>query len=183
MVKSSSPNAPSTWLIFLRPRTYASPQTCQHSASSVLAVRISRRVIADFVCRKQHDEWRSRWLPTICQDIFLTNKTFLLQVMYRHVRMIFIVKCVTVTWFFIACAELWWKSMIFIVLSSLETVNDTVQYRYCTFSLSYRLLRIRVKRQNSLPSYVRERDREKVQRILRYTLLLLYLMLVMYYRA
>jgi len=27
------------------------------------------------------------------------------------------------------------KSMIFIVLSSIETVHDTVQYRYCIFSL------------------------------------------------
>ena len=52
MVKSSSPNAPSTWLIFLCPRTHASPQTCHHSASSVLAVRISCRVIAVFVFRK-----------------------------------------------------------------------------------------------------------------------------------
>jgi len=52
MVKSSSPNAPSTWLIFLCPRTHSSTQTCQHSASSVLAVRISWRVIAMFVFRK-----------------------------------------------------------------------------------------------------------------------------------
>jgi hypothetical protein len=65
MVKSSSPNAPSTWLIFLCPRTHASPQTCRHSASSVLAVRISFRVIAVFVFRKQQEEWRSRWPPTI----------------------------------------------------------------------------------------------------------------------
>ena len=64
MVKSSSPNTPSTWLIFLCPRTHASPQTCHHSASSVLAVRISCRVIAVFVFRKQQ-EWRTRWIPTI----------------------------------------------------------------------------------------------------------------------
>ena len=51
--------------------------------------------------------------------------------------------------------------MIFIVLSSLETVRDTVQYRYCIFSLLYRLLRIRLKRQNPLLSYVRERERER----------------------
>jgi len=51
--------------------------------------------------------------------------------------------------------------MIFIVLSSLETVHDTVQYRYCIFSLLYRLLRIRLKRQNPLLSYVRERERER----------------------
>jgi len=49
--------------------------------------------------------------------------------------------------------------MIFIVLSSLKTVHDTVQYRYCIFSLLYRLLRIRLKRQNPLVSYVRERGR------------------------
>jgi hypothetical protein len=41
MVKSSSPKAPSTWLIFLFPRTHASPQSCRYSASSVLAVRIT----------------------------------------------------------------------------------------------------------------------------------------------
>jgi len=50
--------------------------------------------------------------------------------MYRYVRMLFIVKCITITRFFITYAALWWKSMIFIVLSSLETVHDTVQYRY-----------------------------------------------------
>jgi hypothetical protein len=47
--------------------------------------------------------------------------------------------------------------MIFIVLSSLATVHDTVQHRYCIFSLLYRLLRIRLKRRNPLLSYVRER--------------------------
>jgi hypothetical protein len=53
MVKSSSPNTPSTWLIFLCPRTHPSPQTWHRSASSVLAVRISCRVISVFVFRKQ----------------------------------------------------------------------------------------------------------------------------------
>ena len=52
--------------------------------------------------------------------------------------------------------------MIFIVLSSLETVHDTVRYRYCSFSSLYRLLRIRLKRQNPVLSYVREREREKL---------------------
>jgi len=52
MVKSSSPNGPSAWLIFLCARTHASPQTCPHSVSSILAVRISCRVIAEFVFRK-----------------------------------------------------------------------------------------------------------------------------------
>ena len=70
---------------------------------------------------------------------FLTNKIFLLQVMYRYVRTIFVVNCVTITLFFIAYAGLWWKSMIFIVLSSLETLHDTVQYRYRIFSMLYHL--------------------------------------------
>jgi hypothetical protein len=55
------------------------------------------------------------------------------------------------------------ESMIFIVLSSLETVHDTVQYKYCIFSLLCHLLRIRLKRQNLLLSYVRERERSTPQ--------------------
>ena len=35
--------------------------------------------------------------------------------------------------------------------------NIKKKYRYCIFSLLYRLLRIRLKRQNPLLSYVRER--------------------------
>jgi len=79
--------------------------------------------------------------------------------------------------------------MIFIVLSSLETVHDTVQYKYCIFSLLNRLLRIRLKCQNPLLSYVRERERgggeftADVQCSAQYTLLFLYLMLVMSYCA
>jgi len=49
------------------------------------------------------------------------------------------------------------KSMIFVVLSSLETTHDTVHYRYCIFLLLYLLLRIRQKRQNPLMSYGRKR--------------------------
>ena len=90
---------------------------------------------------------------------FLTNKIFLLQVMYRYVRMIFIVKCVKIACFSISYAALWWQSMIFIVLSSLKTVHDTVNYRYCIFSLLYRLLRIRLKHQNPLLTYLREREK------------------------
>jgi len=74
--------------------------------------------------------------------------------------MIFIVKCVRIARFSIAYAALRWKNMIFIVLSYLETVHDTVHYRYCIFSLFYYLLRIRLKRQNPSLSYVRERERE-----------------------
>jgi len=90
------------------------------------------------------------------QRYFLTNKMFFLRVMYRYVHMIFSVKCVIITSFFIVYAALWRKSKIFIVLSSFETVHDTAQYRYCIFSLLYRLLRIKLKRQNPLFSYVRE---------------------------
>ena len=63
--------------------------------------------------------------------------------------------CNSVTFFHCLCRDLM-KSMIFIVLSALETVHDTVQYRCCISSLLYRLLRIRQKRQNPLHSYVRE---------------------------
>jgi len=55
--------------------------------------------------------------------------------------------------------------MISVLLSSPKTVRDTVQYKYCIFSLLYRLLRIRLKRQNPLLSYYereREREREKL---------------------
>ena len=58
-------------------------------------------------------------------------------------------------YFYCLCSALTEK-LDFTVLSSLETVHDTVQYRYCTFSLLYRLLRICLKRQNPLLSYVRE---------------------------
>ena len=76
--------------------------------------------------------------------------------------------------------------MIFIVLSSLETVHDTVQYSYCIFSLLYHLLRIRLKPQTPLLSYIRERERKytvNVQCSVQYTLLLLYLIFVMLYCA
>jgi len=114
---------------------------------------------------------------------FLTNKIFLLQVTYRYMHMILIVKCVTITCFFIA-----WKSMIFIVLSSFETIHVTVQYRCRIFSLLNHLLRIRLKCQNPLLSYIRERERKRkytvnVQCSVQYTLVLLYLMLIMSYCA
>jgi hypothetical protein len=52
-----------------------------------------------------------------------------------------------------------YRFCIFIVLSSLVIVHDTVQYRYSILSLLYRLLRIRLKRQNTVLSFVRERER------------------------
>jgi len=60
--------------------------------------------------------------------------------------------------FFIVCAAL---CVIFIVLSSLETVHDTVKYRYHIFSLLNRLLRIRLKCQKPLLSYVQEKGQCK----------------------
>jgi len=50
MVRSSSPNASSTWLIFLCPRTHASPQTFHHSASSDLTVLCSWHTLIFFYC-------------------------------------------------------------------------------------------------------------------------------------
>jgi len=52
MVKSRNPKAPSTLITFFCPRTHASPQTCHHFASSLLAVRIVCRIFAVFVFRK-----------------------------------------------------------------------------------------------------------------------------------
>jgi len=49
--------------------------------------------------------------------------------------------------------------MIFIVLSPLETVHDTVKYRYSIFSLIYHPLRIKLKCQNPLLSYIRETEK------------------------
>jgi hypothetical protein len=49
--------------------------------------------------------------------------------------------------------------MIFIVLSSFETVHDTVQYRYCILSLLSCLLRVRLKCRDSLLSYIWEREK------------------------
>jgi len=87
--------------------------------------------------------------------------------------------------FFVAYAARCWKSMIFIVMSSLETVHDTVHYRYCIFSLLYRLVRIRLKvRIPYFHTYDRERKYTvNIQRSVQYTLLLLYLMLVISYCA
>jgi hypothetical protein len=82
--------------------------------------------------------------------------------------------------------------VIFIVLLALEAVHDTEQYMYCIFSLVNCLLKIRLKRRNTLLSYVRETERERererkytanVHCIVQCTLLLLYLMLIMSYCA
>ena len=61
----------------------------------------------------------------------------------------------------IAYVVLWWKSINAIVLPSFVTVHDTLQNRECIFSLLYPLLRIRLKRQNPLLSYVRQKERER----------------------
>ena len=85
MVKSSSPNAPSTWLIFLRPRTHAFPQTCHHSASSFLAVRIICALSQCFVQKATRRMEKSVNTHNRLR-YFLTNKIFFLQVMYRYAR-------------------------------------------------------------------------------------------------
>jgi len=51
------------------------------------------------------------------------------------------------------------KKHDFFVLLSLETVHGTVQNRYCISSLLNRLLRISLKPQNPLLSYVRETEK------------------------
>ena len=63
---------------------------------------------------------------------FLTNTIFFITGYVQVLVMIFIVKCVTTTSFFIACAARW-KSMIFLVLSSPETVHDPAQCKNCIF--------------------------------------------------
>jgi hypothetical protein len=92
---------------------------------------------------------------------FLTNKIFFITGDIQVHTYDFHCKMCNNNTFFIACVALWWKSVIFIVLSSTETVYDTVQYRYCIFSLLNRLLRTRLKRQNPLLSYVQEKERER----------------------
>jgi len=49
--------------------------------------------------------------------------------------------------------------MIFIVLSSLETVHDTVKYRYCIFFIALSSLEDWAKKLESL-TFVRTRERE-----------------------
>jgi len=65
--------------------------------------------------------------------------------------------CMEKHYFYCLCTALMEKHD-FIFLSSFETVHDTVQYRYCIFSLFCHLLRIRLKRLNPLLSYIRERE-------------------------
>jgi hypothetical protein len=89
---------------------------------------------------------------------FLSNNIFLLQVMYRCVSMIFIVKCV-IMFSHCLCSALKEKHDFY---CSVTPWNCTW---YCTvlalyFSLLYHLLRNRLKCQNPLLSYVRERERE-----------------------
>jgi len=138
MVKSSSPNVLSTWLIFLSPCTHASPQTCHHSTSNVFGVRISYRVIIVFVFRKQIRRMEKSVNTDNRLRYFLTNKIFLLQVMYRYVHMILTVKCVTTTRFFIAYAALSWKSMNFycFIIPWNCTWYCTVQVPYFFIALS-----------------------------------------------
>jgi len=139
MVKSSSPNAPSTWLIFLCPHTHASPQTCYHSASSILAVQISCCIHYRSVCVQKATRRMEKLVNTDNRlGYFLTNKIFLLQVMYRYVHMIFTVKCVTITCFFYClCSSLMEKHDLHCsVISWNCTWYCTVQVLYFFIALS-----------------------------------------------
>ena len=51
------------------------------------------------------------------------------------------------------------KAMIFIVLSSLETVHDTVQYKYCIFFIALSSLEDYAKTSESL-TFIRTRERQ-----------------------
>jgi len=154
-------------------------RTCLHSASSVLAVRISFRVFAVFVFgkplftvimapkRKSSDAGSASKPKRIRDVLSITEKVKNLDMVeIKKIVMRGLTSCMARTKHttFIAYAALWWKSMIFIVLSSIGTVNDTVQYRYCIFSLLYRLLRIMLNRQNPLLSYVPERKNAHCKR-------------------
>jgi len=78
----------------------------------------------------QQKEWRIRRIRTI--GWYICNKYSVLITRYVPVRSAsFVVKCVK-QYFVFAYAALWWRNMIFVIVSSLESVQDTVQYRYCT---------------------------------------------------
>jgi hypothetical protein len=169
MVKSSSPNVPSTSVIFLCLRTHTSPQTCHHSASSILTVQISCCIIAMFVCRKQQEEW-SRRIPTIGLAYFLTKLPYynLCTGMYGdfHCKMCnnntffsLLMQCFDrKAWFLLFCHPL----KLYLILYS----TGTVLFHCCIISL-----RIRLKCQNPLLSYVRERKYTvNVQCSVQYTL-------------
>jgi hypothetical protein len=160
MVKSSSPNVPSTLIIFLCPRTHASPQTCHHSASSILTVRISCHVIAVFVFRKQLEEWRNQWIPTIKRLRYFFNKLSFLITGYVQVCMydFYCKMCNNNMFFSLFIQRFDGKAWFFIVLSSLETVHDTVQYRYCIFSLLHHLMRIWLKPESLTFIWMREKE-------------------------
>ena len=112
---------------------------------------------------------------------FLTNTIFLLQVIYRYVRMIFIVKCVTITRFSLFIQRFDEKHDFYCSLIPLNcTLYSTVQYRYCIFSLFCHLSRIKLKVRIL---YFHTYERQKVQCSVQYTLLLLYLMLGVSYCA
>jgi len=159
-------------------------RTYNHSASSVPAIHISCCVIAVFVFRKplfttimspKHNSSNagSASKPKRSRDILsISEKVKILDMIEIEKNpMQRLPGCM---------ARM--KHTIFIVLSSLETVHDTVQYRYCILSLLYCLLRIMLKCQTPLLSYVREREYTvNVQCSVEYTILLLYLMLVMSY--
>jgi hypothetical protein len=76
---------------------------------------------------------------------FLTNKIFLLQVTYRYVHMIFIVKCVNITRFFHCLCNALMEKHDFYCSAIPWNCTWYCTVQYCIFSLLYRLLRIRLK--------------------------------------
>ena len=150
IAKSSTPIAPSTWLIALCPRSHASPQTCHHSASSVLAVRISCRVMAMFLFikplftvimapkRKSNDTGSASKRKRSRDVLPISEKVTILDI-----------KEIGKKKTYAETARLYGKNECSIreVMKNKEKI-----------SLLYRLLRIRLKHQNQLLSYVRERE-------------------------
>ena len=59
--------------------------------------------------------------------------------------------------------------MIFIVLSSLETVHDTVQYRYCIFFIVQSSLEDKAKTSESLNFVLRAREKIHCKCTMKYT--------------
>ena len=150
MVKSSSPNAPSTWLISLCPHTPISTQTWHHSASSVLAVWISCRAIVVFLFRKplltvkmapkcKGSNAGSASKPKRSRDVlFICEKVKILEMIWGGGNM------------YAEIARLYGKNE-----SSIREVMKNKE----KISLLYRLSRIRLKRLNPLLSYVWESER------------------------
>jgi hypothetical protein len=129
MVKSNSPKVHSTWLIFL------SPYPCfpaNLSSFCFQRARCSKLLRYRSICVQKATRRIEKMVHTHNRlRYFLRNKIFCLQFMYRYVRMIFIVKCITITlfsmlmqcfdgraWFLLFCHPL----QLYMILYSTGTV-------------------------------------------------------------